>query len=116
MIYNMFMFFDIDISLSLIFFSRTSESGLNFDNFVQIAHMIAKSEYFSKIKINDSYINSLSSNISFVEVGFILGQHVRNIFLENQGRKKFFLGKRLENSSMGLKLLVEIAFFRFLNK
>ena len=45
MIYNIFMFYESDI---LIIF-RTLENGLNFDNFVKIAHKIAKSKYFVDI-------------------------------------------------------------------
>ena len=54
MIYNMFMFHELDIF-------RTPENGLNFDNLAKIAHKIAKSKYFVNIENeSESPINSPS--------------------------------------------------------
>ena len=50
-------------SMSLIFF-RTPENGLNFENFAEIAHNIAKSKYFADIlNESDSPIKSLFNDI-----------------------------------------------------
>ena len=58
--------------MHLLFF-RTTKNGLNFENLAKIAHKIAKPRHFVNTENEpDSPINFLSSDMYFVEVGFLL--------------------------------------------